>query len=62
MLCSWAGRFESTLVTNPKDRFSRDIAHIWTVYVYCTVIHPKGAEGTANCVDLDQSQNLGSLW
>ena len=26
-LCSWAGRFESYLVGNPKDRFSRDVAH-----------------------------------
>ena len=27
-LISWAGRFESYLVANPKDRFSRDVAHI----------------------------------
>ena len=27
-LCSWAGRFESTVVANPEDRFSRDEAHI----------------------------------
>ena len=27
-LCSWAGRFESYLVGNPKDRFSRDVAHM----------------------------------
>ena len=27
-LCSWAGRFESTLVTDPEDRFSHDGAHI----------------------------------
>ena len=26
-LCSWAGRFESTLVANLEDRFSRDEAH-----------------------------------
>ena len=26
--CSWAGRFESTLVANPEDRFSCDEAHI----------------------------------
>ena len=25
-LCSWAGRFESYLVANPEDRFSRDVA------------------------------------
>ena len=27
-LCSWAGRFESYLVRNPEDRFSRDVAHL----------------------------------
>ena len=27
-LCSWAGRFESYLVPNPKDRFSLDQAHM----------------------------------
>ena len=27
-LCSWAGQFESNLVGNPKDRFSRDVAPI----------------------------------
>ena len=27
-LCSWAGLFESYLVENPKDRFSRDKTHI----------------------------------
>ena len=26
--CSWAGRFESYLVANPKDRFSHDMAQI----------------------------------
>ena len=26
-LWSWARRFESYLVTNPEDRFSRDEAH-----------------------------------
>ena len=26
-LCSWADRFESYLVENPEDRFSRDMAH-----------------------------------
>ena len=26
---SWADRFESYLVENPKDSFSRDEAHIW---------------------------------
>ena len=26
--CSWAGRFESYLVTNHEDRFSRDVAHL----------------------------------
>ena len=27
-LCSWADRFESTLVENPEDRFSHDEAHL----------------------------------
>ena len=27
-LCSWAGRFESYLVENPEDRFSRDEAQL----------------------------------
>ena len=27
-LCSWAGRFESYLVENPEDRFSRHVAQI----------------------------------
>ena len=27
-LCSWADRFESYLVGNPEDRFSRDEAHV----------------------------------
>ena len=31
MSCGSAGRFESTLVANPKDRFSRDKAHILLV-------------------------------
>ena len=29
-LCSWAGRFESYLVANPEDRFSRDEAQLKT--------------------------------
>ena len=29
-LCSWAGQFESYLVGNPEDRFSHDVAHIFT--------------------------------
>ena len=40
-LISWAGRFESYLVANPKDRFSRDVAHImvlmnrtWNLFVF----------------------------
>ena len=27
-LCSWADWFESTLVANPEDRFSRDDAQL----------------------------------
>ena len=27
-LCSWAGLFESDLVSHPKDSFSRDEAHM----------------------------------
>ena len=30
-LCSWAGRFESYLVANPEDRFSRDEAQMLTI-------------------------------
>ena len=33
-LCSWAGRFESNLVANPKDRFCRDEAHIYKRYFW----------------------------
>ena len=40
--CGCTGRFVSYLVTNPKDRFSRDEAH--------TVMHPKDAEGVSNSV------------
>ena len=29
---SWAARFESCLVGNPTDRFSRDVAHIHVLY------------------------------
>ena len=32
--CGCAGRFESTLVANPKDRFSCDEAHIAS-FMYC---------------------------
>ena len=38
--CSWAGRFESTLVTDPKDRFSRDQAHF---HNYITTKQPYGS-------------------
>ena len=31
-LCSWAGRFESYLVADPEDRFSRDEAHLYVGY------------------------------
>ena len=31
-LYSWAGQFESYLVANPEDRFSRCGAHIFTAY------------------------------
>ena len=27
-LCDYVGWFESTLVANPEDRFSRDVAHM----------------------------------
>ena len=29
LVCSWAGRFESNLVANRKDRFSRDVAQMF---------------------------------
>ena len=31
---SWAGRFESYLVANPKDRFSRDEVHLYITKVW----------------------------
>ena len=31
-LCSWASRFESNLLKNPEDRFSRDGAQMYQVY------------------------------
>ena len=43
--CSWAGRFESYLVTNPEDRFSRDVAQIksWVFQVTqpCLIFYPR---------------------
>ena len=45
-LCSWAGWFESYLVENPEDRFSRVMAHIslcisadWPVFSVCMRNH-----------------------
>ena len=32
--CSWAGQFESYLVENPEDRFSRDKADMYVVGLY----------------------------
>ena len=32
-LCSWTGRFESYLVANSEDRFSRDVAHVYVITV-----------------------------
>ena len=32
--CDCAGWFESTLVPNPEDRFSRDVAPIWKAYLW----------------------------
>ena len=32
-LCGWAGRFESYLVGNPDNGFSRDGAHVYQ-YIY----------------------------
>ena len=37
-LCSWAGWFESYLVANPEYRFSRDVAHMWTIRSACAAI------------------------
>ena len=34
---SWAGQFESYLVANPEDRFSRDMAHIRKKSLRCLV-------------------------
>ena len=35
-LCSWAGRFESYLVANHEDRFSRNGAHLSFNFSHCT--------------------------
>ena len=32
IFCSWAVQFESNLVTNPEDRFSRDMAHMVVIF------------------------------
>ena len=32
--CSWAGRFETCLVENPEDRFSRDEVHVFCLVCY----------------------------
>ena len=56
-LCSWAGRFESCMVANPKDRFSRDEAHMagnyetfccvcWVVVIANWDIHEEMKTGT----------------
>ena len=38
-LISWAGWFESYLVTTPEDRFSRDVAHIiWDFIIILTIL------------------------
>ena len=37
-LCLWAGWFDSYLVENPEDRFSRDMAHF--IFYSCLVILP----------------------
>ena len=49
--CGCAGRFESTLVANPEDRFSRDEAHILLTFFIvsgscraCTTV-----SGTCSC-------------
>ena len=39
--CGCAGLFESTLVANPEDRFSRDVAHIKNImnmFQFCLTI------------------------
>ena len=36
--CGCTGRFESTLVATPEDRFSRDEAHIWLPPRSCTCV------------------------
>ena len=33
---SWADRFESYLIENPGDRFSRDEAHMGIFFLYLT--------------------------
>ena len=43
-LCSWAGRFESILVANPEDRFSRVAAKIIVMVRYLFDLLPSGNE------------------
>ena len=47
----------SDLVGNPKDRFSHDATHIifGSLHVQTKRICAKGADGTANSVDPDQT-------
>ena len=41
-LCSWAGRFESYLVANPEDRFTRDKAQ-FNITLYMKALHGRCA-------------------
>ena len=58
-LCSWADRFESYLVKNPEDRFSRDEAH----FIHCmnrvSNIDQNGVRGT---LMLNSSEIHAFLW
>ena len=40
-LCVWTGRFESYLVANSQERFSRDLAHMY----YCHSVQIIGCHG-----------------
>ena len=44
-LCSWGGQFESYLVANPEDRFSRHMAHIMLTDFKMIVSSPNNKGG-----------------
>ena len=64
--CSWAGRFESCLIANLEDRFSRDVAHI--IHVLCKINlankppHDKTNKMTVRPAKTQISRGIRPLW